>query len=215
MREWDFELETLDEKQFLRCLGYPADATPNQELMSILRSRASEAQRLARICGTYTLMPIMHVENDLIFTQVGSIKSRQLAGVASQANQMAFCLVTAGEALDQKIESITDLLEACVWDAAGTVLVEKGVDLLLAKIREEQGLATSLPFSPGYCDWELNGQHTVFSAFAQRPLGIQVLPESLMMVPQKSISFVACLGVEDKGQNPCRHCTLKNCFMRR
>ncbi len=174
-----------------------------------------EAQLSANPRGAYALVPITGCEEDRILTGRGVIQSRKLAGIAARAKQMAFCLVTLGHAFDGRIEENTDLVQACIWDAVGTAWVEQCVDDLLAHLRREVGQPTSLPFSPGYCDWVLEGQKVIFSAFCDAPLGVEILSGSWMMIPQKSISFVVCLGVAEERENPCRQCTLRSCFMRR
>lgn len=215
MREIDLEIKRLDQKQTFRCLGYGPDADPSPEVVELLNICTHAAQKAGVPRGIYTTVPIVGSGNGVILTERGPIKSRALADAAGNARQLVFCLVTLGIDWDRKIEECTDLLQTCIWDAIGTVLVEHGVDLILADIQEKFGTGTSLPFSPGYCDWSMEGQRVIFSAFDDEPLGIRLFPESLMMVPQKSISFVVCLGVEAKKRNPCRRCTLQSCFMRR
>lgn len=72
-----------------------------------------------------------------------------------------------------------------------------------------------MPFSPGYCDWELSGQRVVFNALNSSVLGITYFKDSFMMTPQKSVSFVACMGTVELEKNPCKYCNMKKCFMRR
>ena len=215
MREIDLEIKRLDQNQIFRCLGYGPDAEPSPEAIEILNGCAHAAQKAAVPRGIHTPVPIVGSEDGAILTGKGPINSRALADAAGHQRQLVFGLVTLGIEWDRKIEECADLLQMCMWDAIGTALVEHSVELILADIREEFGTETSLPFSPGYCDWSMEGQEVIFSAFADEPLGIKVLPESLMMVPQKSISFVVCPGIEAKKRNPCRRCTLQSCFMRR
>jgi hypothetical protein len=184
--------------------------------MDMVRDYSRDALQLGGIQGAFVLLPLKEVDEEGVATEKGKILSRKLAGIARHAERIAFGLVSAGKGFDEQLEASDGLLSACVRDAVGTVLVEDGVDLLLKKIVAETGLKASLPFSPGYCDWDLTGQQIIFSAFPPNPIGINLIEGSLMMEPQKSVSFVACLGVRMKTtDNPCQHCTLKNCFMRR
>lgn len=215
MKRFDLKIGTLDKNQILRCLNYDAGLTPNPKVLNLLDDFCHQAGHIEKMRGAYTLIPIEHVETDGVLTGKGFIKSRQLAGIAAKSSQMAFCLVTAGALLDQKIESSSDILNAYLWDALGTVMVENAVTALLDRLRQKEKSDSSLPFSPGYCDWDLEGQKLIFSAFDPHPIGIHLQTDSLMMVPQKSIAFISCLGVDAIHLNPCRLCGLKKCFMRR
>lgn len=215
MREIDLAIKSLDRKAILRCLSYGRNAAPSPEVVKALNRCTREAQQGVKPRGAYVTVPITGCDDERIHTGQGLIKSRKLADIAAQAKQMAFCLLTLGKDFDLKIEGNSDLMQSCIWDAIGTTLVEQSVEVLLTHLRTEVGMETSLPFSPGYCDWVLEGQQVIFSAFGDEPLGIRTLPGSWMMVPQKSVSFVVCLGIQEKRRNPCRQCALKSCFMRR
>ena len=117
--------------------------------------------------------------------------------------------------MDEKVNQSANMIEACIWDAVGTVISEQAVAHLLAVVTSETGEDLSMPFSPGYCDWELAGQRVVFNALNPSALGISYFKDSFMMTPQKSVSFVACMGNGDLEKNPCRYCNMKKCFMRR
>ncbi|MGD9505082.1 MAG: hypothetical protein AB7W37_09220 [Syntrophobacteraceae bacterium] len=215
MKEVLLEISQPDSESVLRCLGYGHASEPHPEVLELVRECSAEALELPGMPGAYALLPIDGVDPEGIRTEKGIILSRKLAGVARGAGSLAFALVSAGRAFDERLASADGLLGACVWDAIGTVLVEDGVERLLRVIGDEAGCGVSLPFSPGYCDWDLEGQGLVFSVFPPSPIGISLMEGSLMMEPQKSVSFVACVGVEMKPENPCRSCTLKKCFMRR
>jgi hypothetical protein len=216
MKELLFSVGLPDERNVLRCLGYNSNSQPpHDEVAERMREYAREAGWTGGIRGAYVSFPMKDVDKQGIYTEKGKILSGKLARIASNAEKIAFGLVTAGEPFDEWIEAGDSLLDACIRDAIGTVLIENGVDLLLAEIGADAGLKTSLPFSPGYCDWGLEGQKLIFSYFPPAPIGIKLHRDSLAMTPQKSISFVTCLGSEMKIGNPCHHCSLKACFMRR
>ncbi len=215
MKELLLNIGPPDDQEVFRCLGYGMDFQPHREVIDLVREYAMEAAQMSRPQGAFVSFPVTKVDKEGIYTEKGKILSRKLARVAADAEKIAFGLVTAGELFDEQIEASDGLLNACIRDAVGTVLVEDGVSLLLEEIAVDSGLKPSLPFSPGYCDWDLGGQQLLFSAFPPAPLGIRLLRDSLMMIPQKSVSFVTCLGAEMKTENPCRHCTRKKCYMRR
>lgn len=212
-----FELETgiLNQKSVLRCLNYGDGIEPDPQIIEILDDVYLQVNNLDCMRGAYCIAPVDDIGSDYVSTAKGCIKSKQLAQIAGKSSEIAFCLVTAGSLLDQMVESSSDILLACIWDAVGTVMVENAVNDLLAKLRKEEGVESSLPFSPGYCDWELEGQRIIFSALDSDSIGIHLLSDSLMMAPQKSVAFVSCLGAGTAELNPCKFCSLKKCFMRR
>ena len=216
MNELLLDVHPLEFRNVFRCLGYGSGPQPHPEVIDMVRDYTEEALQLGCIPGAFMSFPLVKVDEEGVTVEKGKIFSRKLAGIARGAERIAFGLVSAGRRFDEQLEASDGLLSACVRDAVGTVLVEEGVDRLLAKISAETKLRASLPFSPGYCDWDLGGQELIFSAFPPCPIGISLVEGSLMMVPQKSISFVVCLGSRmETVENPCRYCTLKNCFMRR
>ncbi|MDR3569203.1 MAG: hypothetical protein P4L43_14330 [Syntrophobacteraceae bacterium] len=205
-----------EERDVLRCLGYGSHSQPpHDEVFQKIRECVGEAGRIGAIRGAYIASPVKDIDEQGIDTEKGKILSVKLARIAPDAEKIVFGLVSAGEIFDIWIEAGRSLLDSCIRDAVGTVLVESGVDLLLAQIGADTGLKTSLPFSPGYCDWGLNGQELIFSYFPSDSVGIKLHRDSFSMTPGKSVSFVTCLSSEMKTGNPCRHCSLKACFMRR
>ena len=215
MKEFLLNIASVDLGSVSRCLGYGPNSEMHPEVIDRVRQCSREVLDLDGIECAFVSVPIAGVDEEGISLERGNIVSPKLARIAVDAESLAFGLVTMGRRYDEWIEASDGLLEACVKEAVGTVLVENGVDRLLQEIGAETGLETSLPFSPGYCDLELKGQELVFSVFPPNPLGISLFENSLMMSPQKSVSFVTCLGVRIHQGNPCRSCTLKKCFMRR
>jgi hypothetical protein len=71
--------------------------------------------------------------------------------------------------------------------------------------------AISLPFSPGYCDWPVHNQAKLFSLLPDDPVGVRLLPTSLM-TPRKSIAGLVGVGLASELKdtcNPCKTCTRK------
>jgi hypothetical protein len=216
MKELVLSVGLPDERNVLRCLGYTRNSQPpHDEVVEKIREYGRVAESMGGLRGAYVSFPVMGIDEQGIETEKGKILSGKLARIASNAQKIAFGLVSAGEGFNLWMEAGDSLLDVCIRDAIGTVMIEDGVDLLLAEIGSDTGLKTSLPFSPGYCDWDLKGQELIFSYFSPAPVGIKLHRDSLAMTPQKSVSFVTCLGTEMKIGNPCRHCSLEACFMRR
>ena len=123
---------------------------------------------------------------------------------------------TAGVEFDEAVRSLHgegDIVSDFIADAIGTVLAEMSV----ARIEKDyQGNAViSMPYSPGYCNWNIREQHILFSLFPDRPCGIR-LSESSLMSPEKSVSGFFALG-DNLVRQPyhCEICKNKKCYKRR
>ena len=214
MKQIDIVPETIALETVLRNLGYGTSA-PSGEVRELIDGALCQAHGIRGIKGAYTVKPITGRSATGLETDCGRIESARLADISKDASQLVFGLVTAGVLVDEKVEQSAGMMEACVWDALGTVISEQAVDRLLTDISSETGEALSMPFSPGYCDWELSGQAVIFNALDPAVLGISYFKDSFMMIPQKSVSFVACMGKGEMEKNPCKYCNMKKCFMRR
>jgi hypothetical protein len=83
---------------------------------------------------------------------------------------------------------------------------------------QELGLGTTVRFSPGYCDWSLREQITLFRMVKTRSIGVSLSPSALMK-PRKSVSGVFGLSADGPASrvrsNPCLMCEKLDCFSRR
>ncbi len=214
MRIVEFPPEPVDPERVLVNLGY-RDSSPSAEISDLIDRSLEEALEFGETKGAYALAPITERDTGGLSTGSGSIRSARFSAISNDARDIAYGLVTAGQILDEKADGSTNLMEACIWDAVGTVITERAVDRLLDFIGAETGTNLSMPFSPGYCDWELSGQAVIFDAVDPSKLGIDYLPDTFVMSPRKSVSFVACTGSGPMERNPCKYCNMKQCFMRR
>jgi hypothetical protein len=112
------------------------------------------------------------------------------------------------------------IVQATVLDAIGSVAAEEVAEFVQGKVREiadDQGLAISQRFSPGYCDWDIGQQRRLFWAVGGDSMGIH-LTDGCLMIPRKSISGIIGIGPRDgsvDNYNPCRTCDKHNCPGRR
>ncbi len=215
MKEVALSNISIDREEVCRCLGYGPGVAPSKEVKQKIEDMIAAAGRNEYARGAFTEVPVYGVDENQVKTPHGCIKSRQISKISGNADGLVFGLVTLGEAFDKTADEISDMVDACLWDAIGTALVEESVSRLIQEIENILSQNISLPFSPGYCDWALTGQENIFAAFFEYPIGIHVSKDSWVMTPRKSVSFAACVNVPDKGKNPCRLCNMKNCFMRR
>ena len=125
-------------------------------------------------------------------------------------------IATAGEeeaAVVREIRAEGDIVADFVADSIGSVLAESAVDALEREIYGKMGL--SLPYSPGYCGWDVREQKALFSLFPEGTCGVR-LSESCLMSPEKSVSGFFALG-DTLVRQPyhCDICQNSKCYKRK
>jgi len=213
MNERIVEIDAIDRSLVATALGYGR----NTALPSTLADRLEEVllQIPATVRAITRTEKIERCADSRIVTAIGELSSPTFAGLAADAEMVVYGLVTAGPQMDEHIFNCTDTVDALLYDACGSTLVEQGVNELLHTLEGELNKFVSLPFSPGYCDFPLAQQQELFAVFGTSPLGVTFHPASFMMSPVKSISFVAAAGDTPLNTNPCSICSLPECQHRR
>jgi hypothetical protein len=127
---------------------------------------------------------------------------------------------TLGPKLENKVKELFDErkpAESYIMDTAGSIAITKAGDMLWSRIRQNavsKGFETGMRRTPGCRGIEIETQHWIFEKLADAELGI-TLTEALMMVPRKSLSFLARFGGKLKRTFSCEgcpqysHCTLR------
>lgn len=144
----------------------------------------------------------------------GGIIGSYLPGLA----QVCMFVATAGEEYDTYLHQLKkedNVLKEYVADSIGTVIAEACVTWLGKKLEAENEVFHTLPYSPGYCGWDIREQQKLFSLFPDKPCGI-TLSDTCLMSPVKSVSGFIGLGKELHPQPyRCEICTNKYCYKRK
>ena len=136
--------------------------------------------------------------------------------------RVAFCVCTIGPDLEREVSRLTgdgDLLSAFVLDAIGSVAAEAAAEHMDGIIQREaarEGLRTSCRASPGYGDWDIREQESIFELVPAGRIGVR-LTGSMMMVPRKSVSFAIHIDKNParmRSENTCRNCERVDCPFR-
>ena len=148
---------------------------------------------------------------------MGSVITKQLKNSAS----LAIYVSTAGHGMERwssQLMAEGDMMQGFVVDAIASELVEQASMWLEKKIAESvkpKEWSLTNRYSPGYCDWSVSDQHSLFSLLPPGFCGI-TLTQSALMVPVKSLSGVIGVGKGVKrGAYQCSICDLKDCYRRR
>ncbi len=206
-------VDAIDKPQVLTNLGYSTKNPPGDQLLE--RLDAFIGQIPLDLMAGYASGPITKCDDEVLFTDSTSILSPAFCKIARKAKNVFFCLVTANSHVEELLYSSSDTMDALIIDALGSVIVEQGVEELRNKLATDSNHYISLPFSPGYCDYPLSEQEKIFRVLGDKPLGVSYHPDSFMMSPTKTISFIVAAGNASLEQNPCSVCQLDKCQMRR
>jgi hypothetical protein len=181
-----------------------AGGRARERIDSALRTAA----RLIEPAAIYTVIPGELIEGPPVF---------------SRLEEMALCICTIGGKLERKSAELSAegrILEGLVIDTAGSVAVEQTADYVSGLIEEragEDGKRTSRRASPGYGNWDISAQRSIFRIAPAERIGV-TLNEGMMMEPAKSVTFAIHIAenpVRLRSANDCRSCDRKDCRYRR
>lgn len=215
-RAFQISPEELPEKEVWFAMGYK-DSVPEERIRGMVRELICELVPKATLRYIYQVVEAEKLSPRQVrmagktFTPEGIICS-YLQGMT---HALLF-IGSAGWEFDRAKEALKandDIVVDFIADSIGSVLAE----MTVARIEQDYvGEETiSMPYSPGYCNWDIREQHILFSLFPERPCGI-ILSESSLMTPEKSVSGFFALG-ETLQRQPyhCQICKNTKCFKRR
>lgn len=174
----------------------------------------------------YRILRIDSAEDGTLQLKDGiRFNSAKLSRALSRCVEAACFVATIGDGIETEINRLTAqnrISDAFILDAMGSLLVEELVNRFQQNMQRRyrrEGKATSLRFSPGYCDWSLEEQKNLFGLFDQDVLEVE-LSDTCLMSPRKSISGIFGISSKESSRwvsafNPCRECAEKNCGERR
>jgi len=149
------------------------------------------------------------------------VKSNDLIRLFKDSNSCIVLAATLGISADQEISrrQKIDMLDAVVFDACCSVMIDKVCDEVEQKLMEQlcENQYLTMRFSPGYGDVPLEASRDILQVLsAEKRIGLS-LTSSDMLVPTKSIT--ALIGISSKKENrqkSCGNCNLvKTCMYRR
>ncbi len=153
------------------------------------------------------------------------LNSRKMTRTFEGAEKVVCFVATVGVGIDRMIDSFVKkgkVADAYVIDALGSGAVERTAQTFqddYVGMFSRRPYVTGLRFSPGYCDWSIKEQNTVFSLLDCSSIGVS-LSDTVLMDPRKTVSAVFGLYPTSRGAtllsaNPCRRCAHQDCIARR
>lgn len=220
MQEISFRPDPLDlsRAEIWRAMGY-GDAVPEEDVRRMVEDVVdrvlplTEPRYMFDIVDASRLSPSKVLLGGVEFS-CGPIIGSYLRGMT----QACVFVATAGTSFADAVRNLDgsgDIVLSFVADALGSVLAETAVSELGKRLAAQSAVNVSLPYSPGYCGWDIREQKAFFSLFPAAPCGV-TLSDSCLMSPEKSVSGFFALGSELVPQPyRCDVCGNPNCFKRR
>ena len=184
-----------------------------------------QTKKALEVLDEYTqpraLYKVVECETKNCFDDDMFCDSKKVSQVFRGCEKAAVFLVTMGHKVDELIKKYLVKRPAYgyILDTAASMAAESAVESLEAviedKLPDDSGLTKR--YSPGYCDWPLEGQKSLFDIIPYEKLDV-TLGKNGYMVPRKSVSGI--IGIcpansADASGNACRYCAKKNCPYRR
>ena len=214
----------VDSKQIFSQIGYENDCEPSVRIKSLVDDYIENYHDFIESTYAYTFRAIDSVDGDRVYlTDSIILESQVISSLCKRCDELAVFITTIGSHLEEMVDFLSEnglVLQATVLDAVGSGAAEQMAGFIEDKIRNVAKLhnqRTSRRFSPGYCDWNVNQQETIFKILNDDTAGVSLTDECLM-IPRKSVSGIIGIGDRNSGvedYNPCFTCTNEDCPGRR
>lgn len=195
------------------------DAVPDEYVRALVDETLEAASSIARPKYVRKHFPARLVNAGTV--EIGDVEFKVGGIIASYLDGMTDACVfiaTAGIEFNDflhRVKADGDIVKEYVADSVGTVIAEACVSLIDGELSVVSDLPHSLPYSPGYCAWDIREQQKLFPLFPDKPCGV-LLTDSCLMYPEKSVSGFFGMGRELVHQPyRCEVCTNKNCYKNR
>ena len=186
-----------DYAETARYLGYQKLSVPDEQISLLIKQAVGELLEVIKPQAVYDFFPVQAEYDEAAdkgkvnFADV-IIPSKDLARNLRICDGVYIFASTLGPQCDQLIRRTqhTDQVKASVLQAAGAMYIEKFVDLLNEKIREEvkaSGRELRPRFSPGFGDVSLEVQKDFFRLLPCSRIGLTLM-DTLIMSPEKSVT---------------------------
>ena len=185
----------------LRHQGMPAGAAVSPRLRALLVTAKAAFDELVSPVAVFE--EISHEEFAAIFAGSGlNEPATPMQEILPRSNGIALFAATIGPGLEyatrRRLQE-DDAAFACTLDAFASAAAERLADLVARQYRATLAIPEGtpplqvVPYSPGYCGWDVSGQKALFDRLGPGEIGIE-LTDRCFMTPVKSVSGVLVSG---------------------
>lgn len=204
-------------------MGYRPGTEPSF-IPVLVENLIDEARNHSTAKGCYSIYKVFEIDiaSGLILHEKGRIKcghkiARQLLG----SEYIALFAGTAGNSFDYWIKrngSDKDIMSEYLCSSIGSVIADKVADLIQEEIRktaEADSRGITNRYSPGYCNWDIRDQKSIFDLIHAEEIDVELTP-SFLMKPIKSVSGMIGIGAGlQPGEYMCDICGMTDCLVKR
>jgi len=224
LKEYHYEFDELelDSGIIEKFMGYEPGKSP-EPIPEMIQEGIARAKDYCDINGGYIIKNDIELKRDLKELRVDGTTfhiKKVITNQLRKVDQVAIFVCTAGAGISDWSKELMhegDMLMGYVVDVLGSEIVENALDRIQDILEGEMkasNLGITDRYSPGYCDWQVNEQHKLFSFFPDKFCGI-TLSETSLMYPIKSVSGVIGIGEGAKRRGyACNYCDMVNCIYR-
>lgn len=220
---YDFDLVDLDlDPSYIERVMHHDPDDPSGPWSELVEEVLAETASHCEIRGGYTLVedPVFDESDRSLRLGDATFSLEKIVfGQVRKSDRVALFLCTAGPIGEwsRELMQAGDTLRSYVVDVVGSEIVEFAIDRIhhdLGARMQTEGLRITNRFSPGYCNWNVREQQTLFGWFPDGFCSIG-LSESCLMHPTKSVSGLIGVGKRVK-TNPylCNVCSEEMCIYR-
>lgn len=204
----------------LKVLGY-SHVDPPDYLSELTERLVSETGSHCNPSYRYVLYDGRCEQNAICIQDTILKTGKIISSTQKKSTSFAVFVATAGtlfQAWQEELQRAGDVLSCYIVDCIGSEVAEKVADIMQEEVEvicRHHHQSITNRYSPGYCGWDLNEQHTLFSFFKGDTSGV-VLKDSGLMYPIKSVSGIMGIGPDvHKKEYGCSLCRYPNCFKRK
>jgi hypothetical protein len=178
----------IDLSSVLIRLHIREDVSYHDDLQRLLAAARSIGKPLA----CYRVAYIDSKGDDFVIVDGVRLTSRILRVNLEEAQRLFIYVVTAGQELEEWVQSMGDLLKQYCADAISEMVLHSATQYVHECLIERYHPGQTSQMEPGsLADWPLTEQRPLFTLLddVQQAIGVQ-LTDSCLMIPRKSVSVV-------------------------
>ncbi len=217
-------LENIDLKVEPRAIlyiqGYTGKREPKPAVIELAERAAEEALALSEPQAIYREVPIAEVNTDYLLLEGGFRLNtgERINGWWKGSKSLSIAVCTIGERIEDRVSQYFakgEHASAMNLDIAGSVALGalgNRVHQHICHTAKQAGLEMGPFLNPGYREWSITDQKEIFRIMPADSIGVK-LNEQCMMIPKKSLTYCAGVGVNEVQEsfNRCRHCGVPKC----
>ena len=213
---------TVKVPRIVELLGVPVNQA-DRYLTELISEEIEKCHSICNPKGYYAIFPnpvFSHESEEMHLSgKTFHIKKMVAAGL-KKSSSIALFAGTCGEEIEQQSRQLIGEghhLEGLITDLIGSEIAESIAGVIHKKIGEEatqNGYKVTNRYSPGYCQWNVADQQSLFTLLGEKNCGIR-LTDSSLMLPIKSVSGIVGLGTEVQFRHySCNQCDAAYCLYR-